>query len=90
MKDEGGGMKAAFHAGRQGKFGLIFGRMQIDALIGLFRSMAIRPALPRIFWAPLLGGFFARELRVLGDILGGQFAGTAWAVRQAPEQDCRS
>ena len=35
---------------REGNFRLIFGRCEIHALIGLFRSMSVRSALPNIFW----------------------------------------
>ena len=44
--------------GGEGNFQLIFGRMEIDALIGLFRSMAVRSALPRIFSGSGFWGFF--------------------------------
>ena len=67
---------------REGKFWLIFGRMEIDALIGLFRSMAVRAALPRIF-------SFSFKLR-LGTPLPGEtlFRGdgvSARGIRSVPQ-----
>ena len=42
----------------EGNFRLIFGRMEIDARIRLFRSMAVRSALPSIYsWQRFLGRF---------------------------------
>ena len=37
--------------GRERNFRLIFGRNEIAALMGLFRSMAVRPAVPSSFFS---------------------------------------
>jgi hypothetical protein len=42
---------------REGNFRVIFGRMEIGALIGLFRSIAVRPAWPSILRQRFLGFF---------------------------------
>ena len=42
--------------GREGNFPGIFGRNEINALIELFRSMAIRPALPSFILAAVFSG----------------------------------
>jgi len=41
---------------REGNFRLVCGRTEMDAFVGLFRSMAFRSALPRIFSAAVFSG----------------------------------
>ena len=40
---------------REGNFRVIFGRMEIGALIGLFRSIAVRPLGQAFFGSGFLG-----------------------------------
>jgi len=44
----------SFRRDREGNFRGIFGRNEINALIELFRSMAIRSALPSLFLAAVV------------------------------------
>ncbi len=53
----------SFRRDREGNFRGIFGRNEINALIELFRSMAIRSALPSLFFGS--GFFWCGDLRGL-------------------------